>query len=70
VQNKLYRQLVKKNAAELVHARPDSKKPFAGMKSCDRKIEKQIIKQDVIIAKNYLDENEMKPLGKTARFRG
>ena len=53
-----------------MHARPDSKKPFVGMKSCDRKIEKQIIKQDVIIAKNYLDENEMKPLGKTARFRG
>jgi len=63
VQNKLLWAISKKTAAELVHTRTNSKKPFLGMKSCDKKIEKQITKQDVSIAKNYLNDKEMKTLG-------
>ena len=44
VQNKLLWAISKKTAAELVHARSNSTKPFLGMKSCDKKIEKQITK--------------------------
>ena len=63
VQNKLLWAISQQTAAELVHSRTDSSKPFLGMKSYDKKMEKQITKKDVSIAKNYLDEKEMKTLG-------
>jgi hypothetical protein len=63
VQNKLLWAISEQTAAELVHSRTDSEKPFLGMQSCDKKTEKEIIKRDVSIAKNYLNEDEMKTLG-------
>jgi len=63
VQNKLLWAISQQTAAELVHSRIDSAKPFLGMKSCDKKSEKQITKKDVSIAKNYLNEKEIKTLG-------
>lgn len=63
IQNKLLWAISKQTAAELVHNRSDASKPFLGMQSCDKKTEKEISKQDVSIAKNYLNENEMKTLG-------
>ncbi len=63
VQNKLLWAISQKTAAELVHSRIDSSKPFLGMQSCDKKAEKEITKQDISIAKNYLNEKEMKMLG-------
>jgi len=63
VQNKLLWAISQQTAAELVHSRVDAKKPFLGMQSYDKKAEKEITKQDVSIAKNYLDEKEMKTLG-------
>ncbi len=63
VQNKLLWAISRKTAAELVHSRTNSKKPFLGMKSCDKRTEKQITKKDVSIAKNYLNEDEIKTLG-------
>jgi len=63
IQNKLLWAISQQTAAELVHSRVNSKKPFLGMQSCDKKTEKEITKQDVSIAKNYLDEKEMKTLG-------
>jgi hypothetical protein len=63
IQNKLLWAISQKTAAELVHSRADSSKPFLGMQSCDKKTEREITKNDVSIAKNYLDEAEMKILG-------
>lgn len=63
VQNKLLWAISQKTAAELVYGRVDGTKPFLGMQSCDKKIEKEITKQDAIIAKNYLNEKEIKSLG-------
>ncbi|MBU1252567.1 MAG: virulence RhuM family protein [Nanoarchaeota archaeon] len=63
VQNKLLWAISQKTAAELVYGRVDSKKPFLGMPSSDRKTEKDITKQDASIAKNYLNEKEIKTLG-------
>jgi hypothetical protein len=63
VQNKLLWAISKKTAAELVHGRTDSSKPFLGMQSFDKKTEREITKSDVSVAKNYLNEAEMKTLG-------
>jgi len=63
VQNKLLWAISQKTAAELVYNRSDSSKPFLGMLSFDKKTEKEITTQDVSIAKNYLNEKEIKTLG-------
>jgi len=63
VQNKLLWAISQKTAAELVYGRVDGEKPFLGMQSYDKKTEKNITKQDASIAKNYLNEKEIKTLG-------
>ncbi len=63
VQNKLLWAISKQTAAELVYRRVDSSLPLLGMQSYDKKNDKNITKQEVIIAKNYLNEDEMKLLG-------
>ena len=50
-------------AAELVYRRVDASLPLLGMLSYDNSVSKSITKQEVSIAKNYLDENEIKLLG-------
>lgn len=62
VQNKLLWAISSKTAAELVHARVDMSLPLLGMQSFD-KSDKNITKKDVSIAKNYLNEDEIKLLG-------
>ncbi|MDD2449616.1 MAG: RhuM family protein [Sulfurimonas sp.] len=62
VQNKLLWAVSKQTAAELVHSRVDISKPRLGMNSYDKE-NKNITKKDVSIAKNYLDEEEIKLLG-------
>lgn len=62
VQNKLLRAISEKTAAELVYYRTNSEKPLLGMQSFDKKISSEITKQDVSIAKNYLNEDEIKTL--------
>jgi len=63
VQNKLLWAVSQKTAAELVYNRIDISKPFLWMQSFSKKSQKDITKQDVITAKNYLDEKEIKTLG-------
>ena len=63
VQNKLLWAISQNTAAELVYRRVDASLPVLGMISYDKKEAKSVIKQEVSIAKNYLDENEMKLLG-------
>ncbi|MDQ7010021.1 MAG: RhuM family protein [Candidatus Gracilibacteria bacterium] len=63
IQNKLLCGISQKTAAELVYKRIYISKPLLGMESFSKKSEKEIIKKDVITAKNYLDEKEMKTLG-------
>lgn len=62
VQNKLLWAISQNTAAELVYNRIDIKEPLLWMKSFSKKWENKINKKDVITAKNYLDENEMKTL--------
>lgn len=63
VQNKLLWAISQNTAAELVYRRVDASLPLLGMVSYDKKDSKSVTKQEVSIAKNYLDENEMKLLG-------
>ena len=62
VQNKLLWAVSSQTAAELVHSRVDMSLPLLGMCSFDKE-KTGIRKKDVSIAKNYLNENEIKLLG-------
>ncbi len=63
VQNKLLWAISEQTAAELVYRRADATLPLLGMQSFDKKPATPIKKTDVSIAKNYLNENEIKLLG-------
>lgn len=70
VQNKLLWAISEQTAAELVYCRADASLPLLGMQSLDlpvgkagKKNDLAIKKTDVSIAKNYLNEEEIKLLG-------
>jgi hypothetical protein len=63
VQNKLLWAISQQTAAELIYRRVDANLPLLGMQSLDKKETSKILKSDVNIAKNYLEENEIKLLG-------
>lgn len=63
VQNKLLWAISEQTAAELVYRRADANLPLLGMQSYDKKNAVSIKKSDVSIAKNYLNEDEIKLLG-------
>ncbi|HBD94651.1 MAG TPA: cell filamentation protein Fic [Spirochaetia bacterium] len=63
IQNKLLWAISEQTAAELVYRRADATLPLMGMLSIDKKKPQEIKKTDVSIAKNYLNEDEIKLLG-------
>jgi hypothetical protein len=63
VQNKLLWAISQQTAAELVYRRVDASLPLMGMQSYNKKNTQAIKKADVSIAKNYLNEDEIKLLG-------
>ena len=63
VQNKLLWAISSNTAAELVYRRVDASLPLLGMLSFDKKNQTIINKADVSIAKNYLNQDEMRLLG-------
>jgi hypothetical protein len=60
VQNKMHWAIHGHTAAEVIHQRADAAKPHMGLTSWQGA---KVRKPDVAIAKNYLDENELKKLG-------
>jgi len=62
VQNKLHYAVHRHTAAELIVARADADKIDMGLTTWDGSPDKKIIKADVSIAKNYLNQQEMKYL--------
>jgi hypothetical protein len=62
VQNKLHYAVHRHTAAELIVARSDAEKINMGLTAWDGSPDKKIIKADVSIAKNYLNQQEMKYL--------
>ena len=63
VQNKLLWAISQQTAAELVYRRVDASLPLLGMQSYDKTDSILVRKSDVSIAKNYLNEDEIKLLG-------
>ncbi|NWJ49425.1 MAG: virulence RhuM family protein [Bacteroidetes bacterium] len=63
VQNKLLWAISQQTAAELIYRRVDASLPLLGMQSYDKKSAVSIQKADVSVAKNYLNEDEIKLLG-------
>jgi hypothetical protein len=64
VQNKLHWAITKQTAAEIIVSRADHKKERLGLTSWRNSPGGKIRKSDVSIAKNYLSEEELKPLNR------
>lgn len=62
VQNKLHYAVSGNTAAEIIYNRADHKKENMGLKTWEGAPNSKIHKYDVVIAKNYLDEKEIKQL--------
>lgn len=64
VQNKLHFAVHGRTAAELIVERADAEQEHMGLISWENAPDGKIVKTDVIIAKNYLKENELESLGR------
>jgi hypothetical protein len=64
VQNKMHWAVHRHTAAELIVERADAEKEHMGLATWDAAPYGKIIKADVSVAKNYLDEEEMSYLGR------
>ena len=62
IQNKFHFAITGETAAEIVYNRVDAKKDNMGLTTWENSPDGKILKSDVIIAKNYLDEKEIKNL--------
>jgi len=62
IQNKFHFAITGQTAAEIVYNRADAKKDNMGLTTWENSPDGKILKSDVIIAKNYLDEKEIKNL--------
>lgn len=62
IQNKFHYAITGQTAAEIVYNRVDAQKDNMGLTTWENSPDGKILKSDVIIAKNYLDEKEIKNL--------
>ncbi len=62
VQNQLHFATTGKTAAEVIYERVDSHKPFMGLTTWKNSPQGKILKSDVTIAKNYLNQAEVSKL--------
>lgn len=65
VQNKFHYAITGKTAAEIVYSTADSQKENMGLTTWKNAPEGRILKSDVSIAKNYLDEKQIRQLERT-----
>lgn len=68
VQNKLHWAITGKTAAEIIASRANSKKPNMGLSTWKNAPVGKILKIDVAIAKNYLDEKELSELNRVVNM--
>jgi hypothetical protein len=64
VQNQLHFATTGKTAAEIVHQRADSGRPFMGLTTWKHSPKGKILKSDVTVAKNYLNQAEVSKLNR------
>ena len=68
IQNKFHFAITGNTAAEIIHKKADKTAENMGLTTWKNAPDGRILKQDVIIAKNYLDEKEIKQLEPSVRF--
>ena len=64
VQNKLHFAITGNTAAEIIYNRADSEQPNMGLTSWEGSPKGKIHKYDVVVAKNYLSEEELRNLSR------
>jgi len=64
VQNKLHFAITGQTAAEIIHCRANSSRPNMGLTSWKNSPKGKIRKTDVIVAKNYLNKDELENLNR------
>lgn len=64
VQNQLHYATTGQTAAEIVHGRADSQKPFMGLTTWKNAPKGKVHKSDVTVAKNYLNQEEVSKLNR------
>lgn len=62
VQNKLHWAITGKTAAEIIYTEADATKIYMGLKIWKQAPDGKILKSDVVVAKNYLNEEHLKML--------
>lgn len=65
VQNKFHFAITGKTAAEIIHSGADRSKEHMGLTTWKNAPDGRILKQDVTIAKNYLEEKQIRQLERT-----
>ena len=65
VQNKFHYAIAGQTAAEIVYSKADSSKEHMGLTTWKNSPDGRILKSDVTIAKNYLDEKQIRRLERT-----
>lgn len=65
VQNKFHFAITGKTAAEIIYKTADAKKENMGLTTWKNSPNGRVLKSDVIVAKNYLEEKEIKQLERT-----
>lgn len=62
VQNKFHYAIVGQTAAEIVYTKADSEKEHMGLTTWKNAPDGRVLKSDVTVAKNYLDEKQIRQL--------
>ena len=62
VQNKFHYAIVGQTAAEIIYTKADRKKEHMGLTTWKNAPDGRILKSDVVTAKNYLDEKQIRQL--------
>ncbi|HHH52698.1 MAG TPA: cell filamentation protein Fic, partial [Bacteroidetes bacterium] len=65
VQNKFHYAITGQTAAEIIYNKADASKPFMGLSTWKNAPKGRILKSDTHIAKNYLQEKDIKRLERT-----
>jgi len=65
VQNKFHFAIAEQTAAEIIHSHADRKKDHMGLTTWKNSPDGRVIASDVKVAKNYLEEKEIKKLERT-----
>ncbi len=65
VQNKFHFAITGKTAAEIIYDKADQRQPHMGLSTWKNAPQGRVLSSDVIVAKNYLEEKEIKKLERT-----